>query len=135
MTFVLDASVTMAWFLNEPGPPLGDLIDRLVDDGALVPAFWALEVANVFQSAIRRKRISPDDRDTAFGELRLLPIAVDDTGRDLIWTNVIELSGRHGLSAYDATYLELAVRRGVPLATLDKDLAKAARAEGVTVLP
>lgn len=135
MTFVLDASVTMAWFLNEPGPPLDDLIDRLVENGAMVPSFWSLEVANVFQIAIRRDRTSPVDRDAAFAEIRLLPIFIDDAGRDAIWTGVVALSDRHNLTIYDASYLELAVRLSLPLATFDKDLAKAARAEGVTVLP
>jgi predicted nucleic acid-binding protein len=135
VTIVLDSSVTMAWFLNEPGPPLHDLIDQIVDEGAAVPDFWTLEVANVFQAAIRRKRTTSTDRDAAFAELRLLPIAIEKTDRDVIWLGVVGLSGKHGLTVYDATYLELALRTGLPLATLDKDLIRAARAEGVAVLP
>lgn len=135
MTFVLDASVTMAWFLNEPGPFLGDIVDRVVEEGAVVPEFWALEVANVFQAAIRRRRTTESDRDAAFEQLRLLPIAIEKNDRESIWTDVVTLSSSHGLTAYDATYLELAVRLRLPLPTLDKELIDAARAESLEVLP
>jgi predicted nucleic acid-binding protein len=135
VTLVLDVPATMAWFLNKPGPSLHPLTDRIVEEGAIVPYFWSLEVANVFQAAIRRGRTSGEDRDAAFSLMRLLPIAVDHADREVIWNAVLALSDMHGLTSYDASYLELALRRQLPLATLDNNLAKAARAEGLTVLP
>lgn len=135
MSFVLDASLTMAWFLNEPGPPLDHIIDRLAEDGAYVPRMWHLEVANVFQMAIIKKRTSASDRDAAFTELRKMAIMVDEAGDQLAWTTIVQVSEMYRLTTYDAAYLELAQRRRVPLATLDKDLIKAATKAGLETLP
>jgi predicted nucleic acid-binding protein len=135
VTFVLDASVTMAWFFDEPGPALGDLVDRLADEGAVVPRLWSLEVANVFRMAIRQKRTSAADRDAAFAELRRMGIAVDNGADELDWTTLVQLSDRYGLTIYDAVYLELAQRRRLPLATLDDELRSAASQAGIEALP
>lgn len=87
---------------------------------------WRLEVANAFQSALRRKRISADYRDQCLGELAWLPITIDAEAETHAWTTPLRLAERFGLTIYDATYLKWAHRRALPLATLDKELWKAA---------
>ena len=134
MSFVLDASLTVAWFLNEPGPALGDIVDRLAEDGAVVPRLWPLEVANAFQIAIRKDRTTAADRDAAFGELRRMAITIDTGADDLAWTTIVELSDRFSLTAYDASYVELAHRRRLPLATLDKAMIAAAKRMDIKIL-
>jgi predicted nucleic acid-binding protein len=91
-----------------------------------VPGLWRLEVANAFQSALPRKRISPEYRDKSLAELAQLPIAVDADTATYAWTATLSIAERFGLTIYDATYLELARRRNLPLATLDLELRAAA---------
>lgn len=132
---VLDASVTAAWFFEDETTAEIDAIFRQITDaGAVVPPVWTYEVANVFRTAMRRRRLDAPRRQRSFDILAAMPIEHDAQGID-VWTTTVGLSDRHGLSVYDASYLELAIRRSLPLATLDKDLRSAARAEGVTVLP
>lgn len=99
-----------------------------------MPGLWRLEVANAFQSALRRKRIAAEYRDDSLTELTQLPITIDADTDTYAWTTTLRLAGRFGLTIYDATYLDLAQRRGLPLATLDKALRKAATALDVTLL-
>jgi predicted nucleic acid-binding protein len=104
-------------------------------DGAVVPPLWRLEVANGFQSAIRRKRIDQRYRDNSLADLQLLPIEIDGECDARVWPSALPLADRFGLSVYDACYLELAQRRDLPLATLDAPLRHAAAALGLRTPP
>ena len=129
MSVVIDASTTLAWYFDDERRPSSDrLLDRVANEGAAVPAIWRYEVANGLQMAVRRERIDALYRDTALAELRLLPITIDRPGGDMIWTAVLGLADRCRLTVYDAAYLELAHRLGLPLATGDRALREAARA-------
>ncbi len=132
---VLDASLTLSWYFeDERTPAIDAVLNEVVAGGALVPGLWRLEVANGFQMAMRRKRIDADFRDRALQHLRALPITVDPETDTYAWTATLGLADRFGLTLYDAAYLELARRCGVPLASLDKDLRSAGRALGVPML-
>lgn len=132
MTIVVDASVTMAWyFRDESTPEVRQLLDRTGSEGAFVPAHWRLEVANSFATAIRHDRVSTDYRDEALMELTWLPISIDAETDAYVWTTIVSIADRHRLTVYDAAYLELAARRGLALATLDKALRRAAVEAGV----
>jgi predicted nucleic acid-binding protein len=133
MTFVIDASVTMAWcFDDEATPDTEGVLDQLSIEQAVVPALWQLEVTNVLLVAERRRRIT-EAQAARFLELLIhLPITVDATPTDL--TAVLAAGRRHRLSAYDAAYLVLAERSAAPLATLDRTLATACRAAGVRLM-
>lgn len=135
MSFVIDASLTLAWYFEDEAKPATDaLLDRLALNGAVVPALWRLEVGNAFQSAIRRKRVDAAFRDAALAELAAMPISVDPETDTHAWSTTLRLSERFALSLYDAAYLELAQRRGLPLASLDKELWAAAHTLNVTLL-
>ena len=110
------------------------LLDAIADNGALVPALWRLEVANSLTMAVRKRRIDPDFRRAALADLVLLDIATDQQTDSYAWTDTLDLADQFQLTVYDAAYLELAQRRGLPLATLDQELGTAARAIGLTVL-
>jgi predicted nucleic acid-binding protein len=132
MTFVLDTSVAMAWCFEDEADDFADqILDRLRDSDAVVPGLWRLEVANVLLVAERQRRIT-EAQATRFVELvQRLPIRTEIDVLEV--SDVLAAGRRHGLSAYDACYLLLAERRGVPLATLDSTLAVAGRSAGVTV--
>ena len=135
MSFVLDASVTVAWFFeDERTPAIDQLLARLAEQGAIVPTVWKLEVASAFQAAIRRGRIDRIFRDAALEHLSEFMIDVDAETPAHAWSVTLGLADRHGLTPYDAAYLELSVRRDLPLATLDTALQRAAAASGIEVL-
>ena len=135
MSVVLDASLTLTWYFDDETTPATEaVLDRVSEAGAVVPGLWRLEVANAFQSALRRKRISAEYRDESLTELAQLPITVDADTNTYAWTTTLRLAERFGLTIYDATYLELAQRRSLPLATLDNELRKAAAALDVPLL-
>ena len=128
MSLVLDASVTLAWVFEDEGTPATDeLLVRVATTSAVVPPIWRFEVGNALQSALRRKRIDVVFRDTALVKLSALPIVTDFETYEHAWTTALRLSERYALTLYDAAYLELAHRCGLPLATLDGDLRAAAR--------
>lgn len=135
MSLILDCSVTLAW--SSPGE-LTDavqvVLERVGQSGAFVPALWRLEVANALQMNTRKMRITLADRDRALVNLEKLDIAVDPHTDEYAWSSILHLSSGHQLTVYDACYLELALRRSLPLATLDKELRVAAEAEGVKLL-
>jgi predicted nucleic acid-binding protein len=129
LNLVIDASLTMAWYFDDESTPATDeLLDRVARAGAVVPALWRLEVANAFQSAIRRQRIEVVYRDASLSELMMLPITIDPDTNSYAWSTTLRLAERFSLTPYDAAYLELAQRRSLPLATLDRDLHTAAPA-------
>ena len=135
MSLVLDASTTLAWYFeDERSDASEDILDRVTEAGAVVPLLWRYEVANGFQMAVRRKRIDAVYRDASLAELRLLSIAVDRAGDDAIWSATLGLADRFGLTIYDAAYLEVAHRRGLPLATRDGALRRAAQTLTVGVI-
>jgi predicted nucleic acid-binding protein len=135
MPFVLDTSVAMAWaFENETTPYADHVLELLDGDVALVPTVWPLEVANVLCVGERRQRLWAAD-SVRFAELvRALPITVDNTGLDRALGIVLDLARTHHLSSYDASYLELAMREAIPLATQDAQLTSAATRAGVQLL-
>lgn len=128
--FVLDASVAIAWLLGDETVPAAELaLRRLEDDEALVPHLWHLELRNGLLVAVRRGRSASDGPAERLNALDDLPIRTD-TEPDL--DMAFALAERHGLSFYDAIYLELAARHAAPLATLDKALARATAVEGLS---
>ncbi len=135
MSVVIDASLTLAWYFDDETTPAADaVLDRVSEAGAVVPSLWRLEVANAFQSALRRKRITTVYRDESLTKLDAMPITVDADTDTYAWTTTLRLAERFGLSVYDASYLELAQRRSLPLATLDKELREAAPSVNVILL-
>lgn len=136
MTLVLDSSATLAWFHgDERTASIEVLFDRVIEQSAVVPSLWRLEIANSLNVAIRRKRISRSFRDEALEDLAQLDILVDPETNLHAWQATVRLADQYGLTVYDAAYLELAQRRSLPLATLDRSLADAARTAGIEVLP
>lgn len=130
--FVLDCSVTLAWLFHDEQDPYADaIIGRLPALEMVVPRLWHLEVANVLLIGERRGRCIRADADQWLGFLAGLPIVVDGATEARAWSATIDLARLHGLSEYDASYLELAAREGLPLASLDAKLEAAARAAGV----
>jgi predicted nucleic acid-binding protein len=133
MAFVLDSSVALAWLLpDEANESTDKLADRLEQENAHVPSIWPLEVGNALVTALRRKRIQDGEFKRCISALSALPIEVDSTAA---LPDVLLIAQRFGLTSYDAAYLELAVRREYPLATLDGKLRQACRALKVAVLP
>ena len=136
MPFVLDSSVALAWVLpDESGTAADSLMERLLDDVAVVPSIWQLEVANVLLVAQRRGRLTRKQAAEALSRLRDLPIEPDAAAADSTLPDVMSLAERLDLTAYDAAYLELSKRLDAPLATLDQRLRVAAGRIKVAVLP
>lgn len=135
MSFVLDASTALAWcFRDEKSELASHALDRLETMEAWVPAIWSLEVANGLLTAERRKRISASEASKAMRLLLSLPIIPDPAERERDFEVAWRIARTHQLSAYDAAYLELAIRNNVPLATLDESLRAAAQKEGLSPL-
>lgn len=135
MSFVADASVTMTWcFDDEATEDTEALLDQLQTAGAVAPSVWLLEVVNILLVAERRQRITESQRAQYIRLLGSLPIAIERQSRAVAFGAVLALAHEHNLSAYDAAYLELAMREGLPLATRDTRLRTAAASAGVTVL-
>ena len=127
----LDASIAVNWVLDDVVDPRAVVaLDLLERDGAVVPQLWHYEVRNVLLIAERRRRIPQDGIKERLDALRDLPILTDQEAR---LPEALELARTHRLSFYDALYLELATRRGAPLATLDRALDEASVAEGVDI--
>jgi predicted nucleic acid-binding protein len=134
--FVIDASVALAWcFADEATAATSELLDRFGGEHAEVPALWHLELANALALGERKRRITAARIGEFVALIGGLPIVIDEQTPNLALSNVLNLARSERLSAYDASYLELAMRRGLPLATKDDDLVKAARRLGVKLLP
>ncbi len=134
--FVLDASMTLAWrFHDEGGQQAERVLDLLSVSQAIVPSPWLLEVSNAVLNAGRRNRLTAADSARFLQLLRSLPIQIEDASSiERAWGEILNLARAHRLSTYDAAYLELAMRSGAPLATLDDALHKAASVCGVQTL-
>ena len=126
--FVLDASITMAWCFEDESSAYADaVLDSLVDVTALAPAIWPLEISNVLAVAERRKRIDKAGSIRFISLLMQLPVIVGPESPQRVFAEILALAREHDLSTYDASYLDLAMRYGVALATQDGRLQKAAR--------
>ncbi len=135
--FVLDNTVTMAWcFTGEATEFTETLLGRLANltDSAVVPALWLYEVVNVTEPAVRKGRITPEKADAFLESLADLPIEIEDPALARMFVSVRALAGQYKLTAYDASYLELAIRHRLPIAASDNALTKAARAAGVDLV-
>ena len=130
--FVLGSSATLPWvFASEATAGTKALQDVLAQGGrAWVPALWHLEVGNVLLIAQRKNRLDQAGIAKFLATLELYDIEVDDGTILAAWSSTLRLAESHGLTTYDAAYLELALRRGLPLATLDETLRKAVRKAG-----
>jgi predicted nucleic acid-binding protein len=134
--FVLDCSVAMAWCFEDEADAFADAVLGAleeVDSGALVPSIWPLEVANVLVTAERRGRSTPASSNRFLELLRALPVRVDAETGPRAFGQTLAFARDLGLSAYDAAYLELASRQGVPLATRDAKLKAACKRCGVSL--
>jgi predicted nucleic acid-binding protein len=132
MPFVLDASIVACWAFADEDHPVADLaLERIRTDEAHVPALWWFEVRNILVVNERRKRLSEGDTALFLRRLGRLRVTIDRSPDE---PEVLTLARRHRLSVYDASYLELARRDAVSLATLDKELGSAATSIGVTLL-
>jgi predicted nucleic acid-binding protein len=135
--FVLDGSLTMAWcFEDEASPETDEIQDSLTAGAhAYVPTLWHLEIANVLWACERRNRITEADSVRFLAVLEALNITTDHQTEQHASQRTLGLARRHGLSVYDAAYLELAMRLGLPIASKDEALRKAAEAVGLSILP
>lgn len=135
---VLDASMALAWLIARENPTEAALASRAFDEvsvaGAQVPALWYSEVTNTLLVFERARRLTEQDSASYISDLALLAIIQDDQSPVSRQARVLDIGRIHKLTAYDATYLDLAMRRAVTLATFDRKLAEAARAAGVRVL-
>jgi predicted nucleic acid-binding protein len=132
---VVDSSIALTWcFEDEASPETDMLFERVRDDGAIVPGLWHLELSNVLLQAEKRGRISTVDVAMRLGLIAELPISIDQETTARAWREILTMARAEGLTTYDATYLELAVRLKLPLLTKDNELAKAAKQLGVVVL-
>jgi predicted nucleic acid-binding protein len=135
MSLVLDSSVTLVRASSdETTAAVERVFDLVSEGGAWVPGLWRLEVANALEMGVRRGRHNADFRDSTLADLSLLMIRIDPESDRQAWGATPRLAERHRLTLYDAAYLELALRRGLPLATLERELRAAARGEKVKVL-
>jgi predicted nucleic acid-binding protein len=132
--FVLDCSITMSWCLQDEANEVADaVLASLEAQNAITPSHWPLEVANVLTLCERRRRVT-DARIVEFlGFLGTLPIAIDDQTAKYALSDVLALARTHQLTAYDAAYLELALRAGCPLASLDTTLNETATGLGIAL--
>lgn len=131
--FILDASMAVAWCIeDEANPAAQAVMDMLRDGRAYVPPLWPYEIANALASAERHGRITAVQAEKFVQLYRDLPIEIDPGEPDIL--NLVVVARTSRLSAYNASYLVLSLRRGLPLATRDRQLAGAARAAGVQLI-
>jgi len=133
---VVDSSIARCGGCSDEATPATDaLLERVRNEGGVVPVLWRWEVANVLSAAVRRGRLSLSDVSTQLALLSRLPVSIDAEAPARAWRESLMLAQAHALTVYDAAYLEIAGRLGVDLATKDLELAAAARAVGVRIVP
>jgi len=133
--FVVDSSGVMTWcFQDEVNPYADAVLDSLTEAVAIVPAIWPLEVVNVLLVAERKKRLHEADSVRFISLLAQLPIMVDRSWPERLMKDFLAIGRAHNLSSYDTAYLELAMRQGLPIATLDQGLIEAARQIDIPLL-
>lgn len=131
-SFVLDSSIVLAWYFVDEKDDYADAVaTALPNAAALVPSHFHLEITNILVVGERRKRSTEAQAATFLGRLARLPILVDGQTAPRAWSAILTLARSHDLSAYDAAYLELAVRESLPVATLDAKLKSTAKAIGI----
>jgi predicted nucleic acid-binding protein len=129
--FILDCSVTMAWYFKDEANAYANAVRRALSRArAVVPALWPIEVANILVLGERRRRSTQAEASKWLSFLQMLPIQLDETPARA-WSDILPVARSYGLSAYDAAYLELAIRLGLPLASLDDKLKATAASAGV----
>jgi predicted nucleic acid-binding protein len=134
--FVIDASIALAWCFEDEGNANAlEILEHLEEVEAIVPSLWFLEVGNALLGAERRKRLTQAESTHFLQLLRGLPIHIEETSPQRVWGEILSLARTHHLSTYDASYLDLAMRQAVPLATLDDALRQAAVQCSVAVIP
>lgn len=132
--FVIDNSVVMSWcFESERTPYTDRVLDALCEMEAVVPAIWPLEAGNVLLVAERRNKLQASASERFVSFLQRLPIRVEQETPGRMLNEILSLARRHGLSSYDASYLDLAVRLNLSIATVDRSLSKAAEACGLSI--
>jgi predicted nucleic acid-binding protein len=135
--FVLDASIVLTWcFPDEEAQRAQEISERIAGgDTVVVPAFWRHEILNALLVGEKRNRLTAELIQAFIADLNRLPVnLVDGATQDVVFNTTQAICRKHGLTAYDAAYLEIAIRGAYPLATADEDLRRAAAAEGVQVL-
>jgi predicted nucleic acid-binding protein len=127
--FVVDASVVLTWCFPDENAAMAQHVGGMFKQGgtAVAPSFWPHEVLNALLVGERRKRISKELVRSFLDDLAMLPIALERFPAGVVFDRIHRLSRDHGLTAYDAAYLDLALDSGLPLATLDEDLARASK--------
>lgn len=136
MTFVLDCSMAMSWFFEDEVDKASSVVLNLLADGnAIVPALWPYEVANVLAVAEKRGRLPAADSFKILRQLFSLNIQIEPATQPEVLQMILSLTKEHQLSAYDGAYLELAIRLGLPLASRDDELVRAAQGCGIKLLP
>lgn len=134
--FVIDNSVVMAWcFEDETSRYADTVLDKLEVSTAIVPSIWPLEVGNVLLVAERKKRLSEADSARFIALLTELPITIEQEPPGRMLKEILALAREHQLSSYDASYLDLAMRKGLPIATLDNGLVAAAERSQTPIVP
>ena len=135
MAFVLDASVSVAWcFEDETSTYTEGVLELLVGETAVVPVIWPFEIANALQVGERRLRSTVRQTSESLQQLLDLPVSLDDATFSTAWGPVLSIGRQNGLAVYDAAYLELAQRRGLPVATIDVRQRDVAFALGIPVV-
>lgn len=133
--FVVDNSVVMSWCFKDKTNRYADaVLDKLSESTAIAPSIWPLEVVNVLLVAERRKRLKQADSVRFITLLSQLPIVVEDRGSEKVMKDLLALGRTSHLSSYDASYLDLAMRKDCPIATIDKKIMEAAKEVSVTIL-
>jgi predicted nucleic acid-binding protein len=134
--FVLDASAALAWFFEDEATADSTSLLRMIGENQPVaPSVFPLEMANTLLMAERKQRVTPAQFESYVGRLSRLNIEIEAQSETLVIGGVLPLARKHALSSYDASYLELAVRRSLPLASRDERLKRAARSCGIELLP
>ena len=135
MSLVLDISAALAWIYDdETTDSIRLIFNAVAEQGAFVPSLWRLEIANSLTVAVRRGRIGHEFRRAALADLGDLDIIVDAQTDSRAWNTTLEFADRFLLTVYDAAYVELAERRALPLATLDRDMQRAGSQLGLKLL-
>ncbi len=135
MHFVLDASIALSWCFSDEGTPKTiNLLEKLETGSAMVPSIWFLEISNILVMAEKRKRISYGKIMEFFSLIEVLDIQVDSYSVDMSYKAIFSIAHKENLTSYDAAYVELAVRNGLPLAGKDIALLKAAKKQGVKII-
>jgi predicted nucleic acid-binding protein len=134
--FVLDASVVLTWCFPDENTALAEHVAHRFKQGdsALAPSFWPHEVLNGLLAGEKRKRISKEMMQRFLDDLTVLPVTLKQSQAGVVFDRIQSLSRKHGLTAYDAAYLDLAIENGFALATLDEALVRACKNAGVTLV-